>query len=514
MQITHAAMIYNESNGLVVIEMENTDSALGQWDFIETNTAGYPSGAIGAGHLEYTGPFSGSAPVSPLVYRFKINQSGRYDLRFRAHKRLLGNPGDKNNDAFVKMSGNYTSGNSSVPLSALLTDTKLFGGGADNWNIARKLDGNGAHLQDASYNFIAGEVYTFTVSGRSTRFNLDRILFHHESVPFNFSDLSSRAESSLINLEPPPTPTVVEFRAPDFSNGELNNQQGWSAENSWIVADTFEEGHASTSANNEIATHGAPITLEAGESFGYSINFEFLGNVYSTPSAFTYAFLTGLKVDSTSGSHVSTGDAVAADANVQIINATDDYRLLSNFKTITGASSISGTELNPGDVLQLDYELTLGIDAASSFYTVRLQNLTDGTDTGIGVVDNHTISGTTDTVGIHPDMYAALTGDGAHTFFQSINPGNGNSGLAGVQVHSISFDLPNVDGDHENDGDVDGSDFLAWQRDAGSFEALSAWQGSYPTNPILAALVPEPSSLATMFTVLAIVFTRRVFSHC
>ena len=131
----------------------------------------------------------------------------------------------------------------------------------------------------------------------------------------------------------------------------------------------------------------------------------------------------------TFGNWSSTGGS-AADANIQIIQNSDSYRLLNNYSLITGAGTIAGTELNAGDILVYDYELTLGADAAGTSYKVRLHNLTDATDTGWGTV-----------TGVDATIYSALTGSGAYGFFQSIDPGNGSSGLSSVQVNSVTTSI-------------------------------------------------------------------------
>jgi len=62
--------------------------------------------------------------------------------------------------------------------------------------------------------------------------------------------------------------------------------------------------------------------------------------------------------------------------------------------------------------------------------------------------------------------------------------GNGGGGPAGP--------------DYDSDGDVDGQDFLLWQRDDASASGLAAWQDRFgETTPAVASLsaVPEPSSL-------------------
>lgn len=233
----------------------------------------------------------------------------------------------------------------------------------------------------------------------------------------------------VIETEPLPSMlSITGFTSPDYGNGSLNNQQAWKAEAGWIVADSAGAGNASTFDNSSAATLDIPITLAIGHTYSLSVALQFGGGPYSTPTTYVYAFLGGLK-DSNTGASVTTG-STAADANIQIIQNTDDYRLLNNFLTISGASDITGTELNAGDILQYDYELTLGVDAASTSYRVRLQNLTDATDTGWGTVS-----------GVDATIYAALTGSGAYGFFQSISPGSGSSGLSGVQVNAVTSSI-------------------------------------------------------------------------
>lgn len=222
---------------------------------------------------------------------------------------------------------------------------------------------------------------------------------------------------------------TFDFTNPDFSDGLLNGQQGWNAETGWTVV-TSDGGYATTDTNNEIATYLTPVVLtNPMDSFGYSINMQFAGT-YATPAAFAYLFLSGLKVDNT---NASLGlNTSAADANIQVVANTDNYRLLNAFAPLAGASTISTAALNEGDVLQFDYNFTLGTDAATSAYTVQLQNLTDSTDSGVGTV-----------TGVDQALYDAITGDGAFAFFQrhNPNPGAGPTGLTNLRVNSISGDF-------------------------------------------------------------------------
>ena len=201
---------------------------------------------------------------------------------------------------------------------------------------------------------------------------------------------------------------VIDFTTSNgFSIGSLNGQQNWLAESSWTV-DPSGSGTATTTTANEIPVLDNPITLTSGQSYSFSVNFQFQGTLTQpTAGQFTYAILTGL-----TGINTATERGLnteAADVNIQIIGNNNNYRLLNAFGTILGTSVINGaTPLNEGDVLQLDYTLTLGADATSTIYTVRLQNLTDSTDTGTGTV-----------TGIDPSLYTALTGTGAYYFFEA-----------------------------------------------------------------------------------------------
>lgn len=210
-QQTDAEKIFQEKNGLIVMEMEATDSELGNWILVKPGTEGSPQGATGAGHLEFKGSKQWGKADSPLTYRFKVHKAGKYRLQFRAHKRLEGEEGDKCNDCFVRMEGDFTAGDDEVPLKVLQTDVKLFGGSADDWGTAQTLD---IHLKKfqfdskrrslkkpAFYEFKEGEVYALIVSGRSQRFNLDRIVISHESNEIEPGQLAALQESESQHVE-------------------------------------------------------------------------------------------------------------------------------------------------------------------------------------------------------------------------------------------------------------------------------------------------------------------------
>ncbi|MDF7824181.1 hypothetical protein P4B35_09185 [Pontiellaceae bacterium B12227] len=226
---------------------------------------------------------------------------------------------------------------------------------------------------------------------------------------------------------PPPEPVTIGFTVPDYLDGLLDGQKAWNAASGWVISDAIGSGYASTPDNYSAAVMSNAVQLSEGQSYSLTVNFQF-GGSYSTPTNWVYTFLGGLK-DSSAAAAVGTGSS-AADANIQLFINDDKYRLLNNFSGISGAGAITGV-LDAGDILQFDYELTLGADAAGTFYSVRLQNLTDGADTGLGTV-----------TGVDASIYNALTASGAFGFFQSITPDNHGSGLGGLQVNSVTITAP------------------------------------------------------------------------
>jgi len=75
---------------------------------------------------------------------------------------------------------------------------------------------------------------------------------------------------------------------------------------------------------------------------------------------------------------------------------------------------------------------------------------------------------------------------------------------------------PGQDGDFDGDGDVDGADFLAWQRgdspDPLSAGDLATWEANFGTTPApatAAVAVPEPTSAALMLSLAAVGLLQR-----
>jgi hypothetical protein len=79
---------------------------------------------------------------------------------------------------------------------------------------------------------------------------------------------------------------------------------------------------------------------------------------------------------------------------------------------------------------------------------------------------------------------------------------------------NVTLSSPIVTGDFDNDGDVDGRDFLAWQRGespngVGSISDLTAWQANYGSPALSAAtarMVPEPMASCSLSSILSTIF--------
>jgi hypothetical protein len=103
------------------------------------------------------------------------------------------------------------------------------------------------------------------------------------------------------------------------------------------------------------------------------------------------------------------------------------------------------------------------------------------------------MSGTFDTLGL-PSLGAGLSWN--------------TSQLYSIGVLSVSAGIP---GDFDADGDVDGRDFLVWQRNPAVGD-LSDWQTNYGVGALTAAstAVPEPGTMLTAaFAMTMSPFVRR-----
>ena len=208
-----AADVYQESGGILVMEAERTPSPLGtgtdRWEFYTPGETHYVPRATGEGHIEFQGNSSnGGTAKTPLTYKFKIHEAGYYHLHLRTRARLDGAEPDKNNDCYVKVGGatfgpGPNAGNDHLddaPLSLLTVNTKMYGASPTGWGWANELDAGGSNNKRYPvYNFAAGSTYTLTISGRSTKFNIDRVVFRKSTIATASAKSASIPESSLVH---------------------------------------------------------------------------------------------------------------------------------------------------------------------------------------------------------------------------------------------------------------------------------------------------------------------------
>lgn len=104
-------------------------------------------------------------------------------------------------------------------------------------------------------------------------------------------------------------------------------------------------------------------------------------------------------------------------------------------------------------------------------------------------------------------VYAsAISSDGRTIVGTGVRNGNSEAFAAFIPI------APDILGDFDSDGDVDGRDFLEWQRNT-SLGDLADWQMNYGTEPLVGAsvAVPEPRTewLASGLAVLSLLFQKR-----
>lgn len=177
----------------LVFEPEISKSTLGKWVKRTPSDANYYKGtgmeALNKTYLEFTGNnLNGGAANSPLTYTFKAPKTAKFRLVMRMYQPLLdGEEGDKRNDLYIKLAGDFTSA-CIYPTEDLKTDHKFWGRGVRKWGSIHSLEGhvNGVKkLAKVVYNLKKDENYTLTISGRAQGCAIDYILFYDEALNFN-----------------------------------------------------------------------------------------------------------------------------------------------------------------------------------------------------------------------------------------------------------------------------------------------------------------------------------------
>ncbi|MCG8450233.1 MAG: autotransporter-associated beta strand repeat-containing protein, partial [Pirellulales bacterium] len=183
------------------------------------------------------------------------------------------------------------------------------------------------------------------------------------------------------------------------------------------------------------------------------------------------------------------------------LTAFDAKQLFDNPGDTATASLYLPQDLQITGDLTMDTTSTLEIDIASTQGFDSL--VVDGVFTAAGTLDVNVDSAYMAQVG---DTFGILDFGSVLGSFDTLSlesPGIGfawdTSALLSTGVLSVVAGQP---GDFDGDGDVDGADFLKWQREDQTPAGLTAWRDNYGfTTPLAAsgaAAVPEPSSVVLL----------------
>jgi len=139
----------------------------------------------------------------------------------------------------------------------------------------------------------------------------------------------------------------------------------------------------------------------------------------------------------------------------------------------------------------------------------------------LGVSNPITQSGSI-SIGLDLDYITGLVGNATHLGLLLMGSANGlPASFDNIGIKPV-LNLTLVDpGDFDLDGDVDGIDFLKWQRGESTtpFSAsdLADWETNYGTNPLVASIatVPETATFGlALLSVLGMLAKRSPARHC
>ena len=309
-----------------------------------------------------------------------------------------------------------------------------------------------------------------------------------------------------------------------------------------ITIDTGDDNYyGNSNPNNTYQNFHNTLMHEIGHAFG-------LGHIESTSlflmEPFTNAAINGPQLDDIRGIHYLYGDinesANDGGGNNTIINATNLGVVALGENVAKGTHAATGTFVlpeeadflsisNQNDVDYFSFEITssslldLVVTPLGPNYTERLGSSGPYTTTMSGAVSNLSL-----------ELYAIVEGNPlllasansnpigqAESIldFTLTDPGQYYFRIAGstsvIQLYQFSLSVEEIDlpvpGDFDGDGDVDGADFLSWQRGQSpsplSSTDLALWQENYGAVQNIGAIevVPEPDcqivclSLLTVF---------------
>lgn len=317
----------------IAFEAEATNSSLGKWVIRTPEDPNYIPGdqdvdPINDTYLEYTGSDPGGLGVAKgtdeLVYKFTPKTSGVYRLTGRMIQNLDGEAWDKCNDIYIKMEGDFTSGND-VSTDVLKWWCKFYGRGKEKWGSFAKGEPSHGTLKHMEYDLTAGVEYTFSISGRSQRCGIDYFLFFLKgTADITYGENLDPAVENDEKYRPGPkgpcAPDIILSAVDMFKN---------------INVDGFKPAYVHT-AKNALAINAAQYK---GEWAAANMTFEEAADVY-------HVTITTLKELDGESSYrlVVNGSVVSTYQNPE---TTVDYEP----STYTWKNVI----INNGDVIQIEF---------------------------------------------------------------------------------------------------------------------------------------------------------------
>lgn len=295
-----------------------------------------------------------------------------------------------------------------------------------------------------------------------------------------------------------------DFTAPDFMDGDLAGQQSWATNAAHVqpVVDSTA-GTTSWTPSGAFQTRnwfgGQPVPND-GSQIVLTTELSFERTTQTNPGA-GQIFHFGFRAGGGGGDfHPNQGVAQTVGYNVF------DGGVIKIFNTGDGASlpmegniaaSTLGLDIDGGDFISDVFRMVSVIDVIDSDMgifeiTSRIEDLagTELATTQTDAVNDAAIAGANTPGSIQFAFRDAFATDS-------------------ITLHRLRAEIigNGPEGDFDNDGDVDGADFLKWQQDFPTSTAadLAAWQtnyGSGAATPSVGA-VPEPTALCLLVLAVA-----------
>ncbi len=438
-----AGDVFQEENGLVVIEMES-QAAAGGWQ-LQDSVPGF----TGDGYYRWEGPnlFGNPGAQGVTAYKINITNPGTYQMRFRNH-RDGGIPFDQENDVWTRM------GNGAW--------AKVFSGTQGQWNWVSNFDFGEGNRPSASYQLEAGE-HTFFISGRSTGFRIDRVAFYNTS-------LTGSGVAQNVNTPQSPTNGVSDGLTFDLSGQALDDGQvllsptlQWTLDAGLGTADFSDPTSNSTQVTfSQPGVYRVRLTADDGEFASSAARVIFAPPVDPPSDEVLFTPLDDATVEG------------AAGINDNLIKVqTSGPARVGYFKF-----NVSG--LTPAEIEGAKLRLTVAQDpgsgqlnlrrGGSNAWTEEAINASNAPEAGV-LLDS--VSGT-HSVGqvLEFDVGSQVTASGVYSFV--LQHGGGNdvwfSSKEGGSAPQLVIERPNASlpGDYNRDATVDADDLAFWRLSYGS----------------------------------------------